>query len=415
MRIGGRSGRRLVKRQLRRAEIALVRQPRLTEPDRGSWRERLERLLSENVLPFWRSRAIDPVGGYHEEYGEQPSATRHARTQARMLWFFSRLLRSPYRADMDLRAAQHGLRFVIDHLWDSERGGVYSEASGSGRPTELKHLYDQVMALDALAEFSHATADRRARSLAEDTVNAILTLYRDDADGYWESLTLDWKLPRAIRGAGLLVDDPTHKTTATHINLLNALTNAHLAEIADLTSPIRSLLEILDVRAVAPGSTMMGEVFQRDWSATVGPPSVSYGHDIERIWMARAARSAIGDPPTDHAPLFAEIVRWGWDRRNGGFYFAGTPGRPAVNLKKQWWVQAEALVACGVLRNNHATVDGVFEGTLRWIESVQADGDGEWHDTVLVDGSTSGPKAWEWKTGYHTTRSLLKALEGLTL
>jgi mannose/cellobiose epimerase-like protein (N-acyl-D-glucosamine 2-epimerase family) len=236
--------------------------------------------------------------------------------------------------------------------------------------------------------------------------------FRDPAGGYFEGLTEEWATPAA--GAGLLVGDPSHKTISTHLNALDALANVHARGYADLTSQISELIELVDVRAILPGSQLMGEIFTRDWSAVVGSPSVSYGHDLERIWMAAGARRAIGAPKAVRGTAFDELVRWGWDRRRGGFYFGGAPGAPARDLRKQWWVQGEALVACLELSARSGSQKGLgfFDRTLGWIETAQADWDAcEWHDTIDVHGRPHGEKGWTWKTGYHTTRSLLMALD----
>ncbi|MBT8248941.1 MAG: AGE family epimerase/isomerase, partial [Acidimicrobiia bacterium] len=128
------------------------------------------------------------------------------------------------------------------------------------------------------------------------------------------------------------------------------------------------------------------------------------------VWMARTARELIGARPHSYEPVFDEVVRWGWDRGHGGFYFQGKPGRPAGALKKQWWVQAEGLVAA-LTAGNSSSRYGIFEETLQWIERLQADwAGGEWHDTIDVFGCPRGKKGWAWKTGYHTTRSVLRAI-----
>lgn len=395
-------------REVRRLHIAWSRNPRLPTAEPRTWKDRFERLLVENVVPFWTTRCIDPGGGYHERIGApaSPSPGKHTRTQARTLWYFSRLLRSAYSRPEHAASAEHGFAFLAGHLWDGNRGGMRPSESDS----DMRHAYDQVMALDALAEYYGATDATEARRLAEDVLDIIMSRFRDGRDGYWEGLTAGWRVPDE---PGLLVDDPTTKTTSTHVNLLHCFANVHAAGLADLATPIREVASLLDTRAVLHGRYMMGETFVRDWSRSVGPPSVSYGHDLERIWMAGRARHLIGDPVPSYADLFDEVTRWGWDRGRGGFFFSGPPGRPARLLAKRWWVQAEGLVACAHLsRLDGGSRDGYVEGTLRWIETCQADWEtGEWHDTVTMRGSHAGLKAWEWKTGYHTARSLLMALE----
>lgn len=59
-------------------------------------KERLERVLTENIIPFWYPKVIDlEYGGYrlnHDIQGRWKGLTnKHLVTQARTVWFFSRL------------------------------------------------------------------------------------------------------------------------------------------------------------------------------------------------------------------------------------------------------------------------------------------------------------------------------------
>lgn len=399
--------------RVRRAHIALNPRPHTSDARPGTWRCRIEDLLTDNVVPFWRARATAGPDGYPELFDGAGqlvrTKSRHVRTQARTLWVLSRLMQTPYGWRESTGAAARGFEFLSQRFWDPVHGGVHSRLSPANGDSG-KHLYDHLMALDAAIEFRRATQTREAERLASDLLETIDTRFRDGNDGYTEGFATDWgPLPH---GAGLLAEDGSHKTVPSHINALQVLTNAHEAGLADLTTNLLTLIDIIDQRAVLPGAHMMGERFSRDWSTVVGRPTVSFGHDLERVWMAPRAREATGAPTANYGVVFDETVRWGWDRRHGGFYFSGEALKPATLLHKQWWVQAEALVACLTVENARLTEpDRVFEDTLRWIEGHQADwAGGEWHDTIDVIGRARGNKGWTWKTGYHTTRSLLLSL-----
>ena len=57
-------------------------------------------MLVDNVLPFWEERVIDREGGYllaFDVRGQlRRGLARRIVTQARTMWFFSRLARSRY-------------------------------------------------------------------------------------------------------------------------------------------------------------------------------------------------------------------------------------------------------------------------------------------------------------------------------
>jgi len=76
-------------------------------------REELEQMLNENITPFWHPIVIDTEhGGYrlnHDIKGKWKGVSdKHLVTQARTVWFFSRLARSKYGAEEHLQAARHG-------------------------------------------------------------------------------------------------------------------------------------------------------------------------------------------------------------------------------------------------------------------------------------------------------------------
>src|SRR5687768_2682219 len=88
---------------------------------------RCEQILRENIVPFWRDKAIDRAnGGYQIAFGPagevKPPAEKMIVTQARTLWLFARLARAGYGKE-HLRHAEHGFRFLRDRMWDAKHGG----------------------------------------------------------------------------------------------------------------------------------------------------------------------------------------------------------------------------------------------------------------------------------------------------
>jgi mannobiose 2-epimerase len=76
-------------------------------------------------------------------------------------------------------------------------------------------------------------------------------------------------------------------------------------------------------------------------------------------------------------------------------------------------VQAEALVSA--LEMYRLTGDrkyyDVFEKTWEFLDKHQIDWkNGEWHATVMPDGSTRGDKAQIWKGGYHNGRAMIDGI-----
>src|SRR5690242_3344942 len=115
--------------------------------------ELLERILTEAVLPFWYGNAGDETyGGYrlhHDINGRWKGPSGKALvTQARTLWFFSRLMRSPYARMEYIELAHHGFAFLTGAMRDAEFGGYFWEVAFDGSETTApaKHLYGQSFA-----------------------------------------------------------------------------------------------------------------------------------------------------------------------------------------------------------------------------------------------------------------------------
>ena len=409
-------------RSLHRTRIALAfghqppRQVGIRDPG-----ERLTRLLTNNVIPYWTTHVVDRSrGGYHNELDAdgtpRPGATKYVVSQARTLWFFTRLATSSIALPGMDRASSDGFDFIYENLWDDKRGGFFTSVSAAGTTDRDKHFYCQLMALDAIIEYWRLTGSTRAYAVASDILELLDKRFHDDTGGYVEGLTEDWRpLPDE---RSLLVTRATDKTTSTHVNALNVFTVAQEAGVADLSGQIGELVALIEGPMRLPGSALVAEYFTRDWTLTSTPPLVSYGHNLERIWMMARAGEALGrDPgPTLEADrtAFDEIVRWSWDRSRGGFFSSGLAGRPPRNFDKEWWVQLEALVVSLLLHRRHPNGQylGYFERTLRWIETSQTDWEfGEFHERVDLQGRSRGNKAWTWKTGYHSVRALMMALE----
>jgi len=157
-------------------------------------KETLERILTENIIPFWYPQVIDlEDGGYrlnHDLRGKwKGRANKRIVTQARTVWFFSRLSKSGYGASEHLEAARHGYEFLIDRMWDKVFGGFYWEVDSSGNTATKpdKHLYGQAFGLYALSEYAMASGDASAIARAKELFN-ILERYAHDTDngGYRE-------------------------------------------------------------------------------------------------------------------------------------------------------------------------------------------------------------------------------------
>jgi cellobiose epimerase len=395
-------------------------------------REALERLLTENILPFWYPQVLDEEeGGYrlnHDLQGRwKGRANKHLVTQSRMLWFFSRLVGTNHGTSEHLEAARHGYDFLREHMWDERFGGFYWEVSPSGsravRPN--KHLYGQACAHYALVEYARTSGDPTARALTQEVFGLLEDRAHDRLHGgYREFFRRDWSpLPANTRGylGGVT---PDIKLDNTHLHLMEALTSHYLFTSDPLARD--RLVELIIVNSNAIVRKRIGACtskYQRDWTPLRGTAHdrVSYGHDVKKVWLLMEACAAAGlsnSPLLDlYRTLFWYALRYGFDQKKGGFYEAGPFNAPADRRDKIWWVQAEGLLAALYMYRDtrEEPYFTCFSRTLDWILDHQADWKhGDWYAHVDKSGRPSGDKANEWKAAYHNGRAVIQSLEMLS-
>ncbi len=395
-------------------------------PNLPKFKETLERILTENIIPFWYPQVMDMAeGGYrlnHDLRGRwKGRANKRLVTQARTLWFFSRLAETEYGTAEHLEAARHGYEFLVERLWDEEFGGFYWEVDSGGVVTKPdKQLYGQAFALFALSQYALVSGDPKAATLARELFALLENRAHDQRyGGYREFFHRDWELaPEESRS--YIHASANVKLMNTHLHLLEALTMYFLLT-GDRVARER-LIDLVFIQSNAVVRKTIGACtneYRQNWIPLNGPAHdrVSYGHDLENLWLLTESCNAAGissGPLLDLCQtLFQYSLRYGFDREQGGFYHTGPINAPADRREKIWWVQAEGLV--GALKMYELTRDDVyiacFSRTLDWIVRHQTDWQhGDWHAQVSEKGRPSGDKAGEWKCPYHNGRAMIECL-----
>jgi mannobiose 2-epimerase len=400
--------------------------------------------LHETVVDFWYPRSVDDEhGGYLMSYdadGEfAGDDTKMIVTQSRMVWFFARLARGGYGDGEFREAAGTGFRFLIDELRDEDDGGYYWEVERDGTPTKPnKHMYGQSFVLYALSEYYRATGDEEARRRAVDLFELFESAaYDTDNGGYVEYFEPDWT---PITSGGTYLDniepdwstkknvdseiDPTTKLMNTHLHLMEAFTTFVAATGHD--GGRRRLNELLTVNTNTVVRKDLGactDKYAPDWQPLLDDEAyrvVSYGHDIENVWLTMEAAAELDVPLTYYRELYETLwdysLEYGYDDEEGGFYFFGPFDEPATNRVKAWWVQAEALTSA--IRMYELTgrdrYREVFEETWAFLDEHGIDWEvGEWHSGVTDDLEPVGRKGAAYKGAYHNGRALLECIEAL--
>jgi cellobiose epimerase len=388
--------------------------------------EALEQILLQNIVPFWYPQTIDwQEGGYrlnHDLWSRyQGASQKYLVTQARTVWFFARLSNSPYGTAEHLKAAQHGYEFLRDRLWDKNHGGFYWSVDVSGTTCQIgKHLYGQAFALYALSEYAIASNDAAAVELADQLFNCLEEYaYDSKHGGYQECFQSDWQ-PISKTQIGYLGVSGAFKLLNTHLHIMEALTTYY--NVTQAANVQKRLMELIVINSNAVVHKTIGvctDQHHLDWTPLNSRKNqqVSYGHMLETIWVMAIACQAVGisnSPLLDlYRSFFRYALRYGYDRRRGGFYESGRYNATANQRKKIWWVQAESLVAA--LQMYQLTKEDsylkCFCQTLDWIAKYQVDWQqGEWYMEILPNGKPVGYKAGAWKGPYHNGRAMLQCL-----
>ena len=366
----------------------------------------IRRVLLENIIPFWVARERGAEAGEPGVAGawERPSWTAdwHLILEARTAWFFSRLAGSSYGTDDHLGAARRRYEFLRDVMWDRDFGGFFWAVGSRERVATKpnKHLYGQAFGLYAVSEFAAASGSAEALDLARRLFDLMETRAHDaEQGGYREGLQRDWTpLPgEATTYLGLA---PDIKSMNAHLHALEAVTRYY--RVSGDPAARERLAELILIQSNAVVRKDIGvctDAHQRDWTALRGPAHerVSYGHDLENGRLLLEACEALGLPAAPLVDLcrtfFAHALRFGFDRRQGGFFKGGRFNHPADEHQKIWWIQAEGLLSALELyrRAGDPAYFRCFERTLDWIVTRQVDWvGGEWHAEITEGGVARG-------------------------
>jgi len=407
--------------------------PLAAQPATGKLTEtygpRLEKILTENIMDFWYPRCLDKEnGGYTISFDAagqlRPGVEKMIVTQSRTVWFFARAARAGYKKQEFLAAADHGYRFLTEKMWDQKNGGFYWGINAAGRPTQpRKHMYGQSFALYAISEYAIASGRKDVLDFARKVFELLETKAHDARyGGYNEFFEEDWsQLPAQTR----TYMHPTNnvKLMNTHLHLMEAV--ATFVRASNLPLGRERLLELITIESnavVRKGLAACTDKYQPDWTPMLNGPwaRVSYGHDVENVWLLIDACKAAGISEYPLADLFRSLFAYsrtyGFDEVKGGFYASGAFNQPADRREKVWWVQAEGLVSS--LYMYRLTSDPpyleAFAKTLEFIEKEQVDWKtGEWHEGVAENGTPRGTKGHGWKAAYHNGRALMNVSESL--
>jgi cellobiose epimerase len=399
----------------------------MKETELNTLQQKIDSILSLNLLPFWSEKMPDEKnGGFYGRIDKdnkvELDAPKGVILNTRLLWAFSRAY--GYTKEQKYKdLAERSASYIREYFIDPEFGGLYWTVDSKGRCiNDRKQCYAQAFGIYAFSEYYKISNEKQAKADALNIFEALETHARDRKHGgYVEALSREWEEMEDVRLSD--VDQNDKKSNNTHLHIMEAYTTLHTICGDDKTA---EALEFVTV-------TMMEKIYNRkkrsftlffteDWQQR--SETMSYGHDIEASWLIWEALQALNNKELSnkYKSDVLQIARNALDN-----YLDGTLGSGGMNNElhadgtldrdKIWWVQNEAVI--GFL--NAYDLSGELEyltaaqNIWKFCDKHHIDYlDGEWWCFAKDDGVTSQTnpyKADEWKCPYHNTRSCIESIE----
>jgi cellobiose epimerase len=388
-------------------------------------RERVERELRGDILPFWLKYAVDDeYGGFRGQIANDltidPLAHKGLILNARILWTFSKAYKV-YGDEVYLLTARRAYEYLRQYFWDAKFGGVYWMVDHLGNPAETKkRIYGQAFTVYALAEYAFSTGASEPLEKGISLYRLIEEASRDARNGgYFETYERDWNLAAEQRLSEVDMDEK--KSMNTHLHLLEAYANLlRIWNDDGLRSRLRELLRTFLDHIIDPATHHFRMFVDETWHDR--SDRFSFGHDIEGSWLICEAAEILGD-----AAILKEVQKASLKMahavyeqaldHDGGLLYEGS-GTKIIDSDKHWWPQAEAAV--GFLNAYELSGQDYFlkasEKSWDFIEKYIIDHQrGEWYWLVSRDGTPSNEKfkVDPWKCPYHNSRTCFELMERL--
>ncbi|MDE7297829.1 MAG: AGE family epimerase/isomerase [Lachnospiraceae bacterium] len=375
--------------------------------------------LCTKILPFWKKLKDDEYGGFYGymdfDLGVDRRAVKGCILNSRILWFFSNAAVALHD-DSLLDYAEHAWRFMTEHCFDREHGGIYWSLNYDGTPADTtKHTYNQAFAVYALASYYAASGRREALEQAYGLMDVIETRCTDEI-GYLEAFDRQFRPVEndKLSENGVVAE----KTMNTLLHVFEAYTE--LCRVSDCPRAAKRLefmMETIAGKIYNPQLRRQEVFFDRELNSILDLHS--YGHDIETAWLVDRGLEVLGNDAMTAklSPVTQALTARIYERAYTGHSLLNECERGVDNTSRIWWVQAEAVIGFynGWQKTpEHTEYLAASEDIFNYIMEKLVDSreGSEWYWELDENGEPTSrkPIVEPWKCPYHNGRMCMELM-----
>lgn len=371
-----------------------------------------------SILNYWSKNTIDKEnGGFYGKidfYNQViPDATKGIILNTRILWSFS-AASNHFQTEAYKSICERAFQYLKTHFKDNRFKGVFWELDYRGQPiNKRKQIYAQAFAIYALSEYYVFSKHEEAKDWAIELFNCVETYAKDGQGGYLEAFNEDWSAIEDMRLSSK--DMNAAKTMNTHLHILEAYTTLFkIYENDTVKDALKKLIKLFQ-NTFLNANYHHHLFFDKHWNLLSN--TVSYGHDIETIWLILEAAKAIknealiAEANTIAIKVADTFLKEAIDD-DGGVINEKNLDNNHTDYDKHWWPQVEALVGLTYayeINNNEDYLDckhKIWAFTKKYLIDYKH---GEWHFRVNRTGKpySEEDKVSMWKAPYHSSRALM--------
>ena len=385
-----------------------------------AYKEKFEKELFENVIPFWLKYGVDETyGGMYtalDREGKIYSTDKSVWMQGRAAYMFAYLYNRLKKDERFLEVSKSCLDFLEKYCIDKD-GRMFFLVTKDGLPLrKRRYWFSESFYIIACAEYYKATGEEKYLRAAKYVYGMILDIYRDSRRDPYKITPKSYASTRATKSLAC----PMILLNVTHImreaDGQNAVAYDSIAR--DLIAEIQRDFYKPDLHIMLETVGLNGEIFDESAPCRVVNP----GHDIECAWFLLDEGAYFADERilTLAKSIFDDAIVNGWDEEYGGIkYFVDYKGLPVEAYEhdmKLWWPHNEGVIASLKLYQTFGD-----EKYLQWFERLTEYAFahfsdpiyGEWFGYLRRDGVPTQPpcKGHTYKGPFHVLRMLAKCIE----